>query len=430
MIGVGVLAGAGALVWDLVLAEEPSEALADVRHLMATQQTAAALHVFAQIPPSGISDPAARLVLDQLYAGLCDPVTEEPKPSIAAADIRRIASRLQEVLRDSPNSSSQDHRRVGEFALAAGLDNVAVAELNRARSPGIDRDSVLVPFALSLLRADKRDELLASVNPADGLAPHQRALLWSLRARAQSDLGQFAAARQSLASALKEEPANLSALSRLGMLELAHGDRQIAGQMLDRARAIDPEAPPTLRLAAEYTFATGDYHASEAAYAKLVKLGVDEVYDPIPPTLGEARALIFAGDLRTAATRLNTAAVVLHDAWVTYYQAMLAYRAGDYRRAGELAEPLDAKLPAYPPLNLLMGAASLANGYPEIAVHRLQRYLDAEPGNNAARTLLDTAETGIAHPGEAKPVPNEQLLAAFGFPVTQPGGAEAPSGKF
>ena len=55
-------------------------------------------------------------------------------------------------------------------------------------------------------------------------------------------------------------------------------------------------------------------------------------------------------------------------------------------------------MPGYPDprdRNLLIGAASLATGYPETAVRHLLRYLAAEPGNKTAHTLLEAASSFV-----------------------------------
>ena len=163
---------------------------------------------------------------------------------------------------------------------------------------------------------------------------------------------------------------------------------------------------------------TGDYTASAVDYGKLIGRNDTEDYDPLPASLGKARALIYAGDARAAETALGAAGAILpHDDFVQYYRALLAYRSGDYRQAIELAQPLEARMKAYPPLNLLIGAASLADGYPQIAARQLLRYLDIESSNSAARALLNAAEDRIRNPGKQPRVPSELLLRAFSFPL-------------
>jgi hypothetical protein len=108
-----------------------------------------------------------------------------------------------------------------------------------------------------------------------------------------------------------------------------------------------------------------------------------------------------------------------NDTSIQYYRALLAYRSGDYRRAVELALPLDVRRTDFPSLDLLIGAASLADGYPQIAVQRLRRYLITAPQNPAVRALLDLAEASTDKPAELV-VPRDQLLGAFDFPAIQP----------
>jgi tetratricopeptide (TPR) repeat protein len=425
-VGVGVMAAGAMLIWNSVLGSDSEASLTDVRSLTAAHQTAAALHEFAEISPTATNTPAARAVADELYASMCDPATGEPNSQNSATDVRRIARRLKELWHDS---GGEDRRRAGEFALAAGLNEDSVTALSSARASGARPDAVLVPLALALLRTDHLEEMLATVRPEDATEPHRRAMLWTLRSRAQEGLDQVSAARGSLQNALKEEPTYLPAISRLGLLELRDRNTQTAGYLVKRAQNVAVDAPPTLRLAAEYAYATRDFAASATFYARLMEQGAATDYDPLPAVLGKARAQIYAGDLPAASQTLQKASETLNDSWVPYYQAMLAFRAGDYRRAAELAEPLVPKLPDYRPLDLLIGAAALANGYPATAVRHLLRYLDSDPLNDTARNLLKAAEAGADQPGSVTPVPKDQLLAALGFPAGEQHHADAAGGK-
>jgi predicted Zn-dependent protease len=141
------------------------------------------------------------------------------------------------------------------------------------------------------------------------------------------------------------------------------------------------------------------------------------MFDPIPPSLGAARALTYLGDLGAALAALDASPMPADDPSVRYYRALLAYRAGEFRRAAELAQSLDVDLPHYPPRDLLLGGALLASGLRATAAARLSQYVAEVPGDSAARRLLQVAQRDVTDPHAATVSPRE-LLAAFGFPLS------------
>jgi tetratricopeptide (TPR) repeat protein len=410
-----MLAAGSVFAWWL--APQTSEpTIAMVRTLLDTHQLVPALHTVAQISKLDSDDVATSAILDEIYSGLCDAGTDEPNLLVSNPDLRQVARRLLEVTGNRPESSANVALRAGEFALAAGLYSDAITMLKQARAADPGLQGVTTPLALAQLGSERWDELLNVVHPDEGATPHQRAVLWIIRGRTQEKLKQFDDARLSMRAAMEEEPVNLAAISRLGVLELTHGYRGHAKPLLDSARAAAPDAVPTLRLAAEYEYMMGNFTASGELYRGLTKRTNTETYDPIPASLGLARALIYAGDSHAAEEALNAADAILRDdPHVNYYRALLLYRNGDYRRAVELAEPLDTRLKGLPQLDLLLGAASLADGYVQTAAHRLRRYLESEPSNMGARALLNAAEAKIANPTQGTVVTRAELLAAFDF---------------
>jgi len=407
----------GTVIWRLT-AVSPEPTLETIRALLDAHDTVAAVEATARIPRLDIDNAATGAVLDELYGNIRDAATDEPATHFANGDTRRIARQLLEATQERRKTDMNRDRRAGEFALAAGLNGEAVDMLRRAGSADIASAPVLAPLAIALFRSGLFAEVLTVARPEEGTTAHQRCVLWTLRGRAHEGLRQYDDARLSLRAAFAEEPANLKVMFRLGLVELAHGYRGEARALLDRARVAAPGATPTLRLAAEYAYVTGDYTASAVEYGKLIGRNDTEDYDPLPASLGKARALIYAGDVRAAEIALGGAGALLpHDDFVQYYRALLAYRSGNYRKAIEVAQPLEARMKAYPPLNLLIGAASLADGYPQIAARQLLRYLDVESSNSAARALLNAAEDGIGNPGKQPTMPSELLLRAFSFPL-------------
>jgi tetratricopeptide (TPR) repeat protein len=421
--GIGVVALCGLVLW----VGKSSPSLAEARTLAARNNTAAALQVAAVLLAQRPADPDLLALLNALYSGLCDPATEEPNPHHAGPAAQRIAVALRTALSNTQGTPEQ-YQILGEFALLAGQYDAAIAAFRQVETHGIAPDRAAVPLALALLRAGQPRDIASEIDPKTTQSPRQQALRWTFQARAQLALAHTAQARVEFEAALAADPGNANALSRFGMLELWHGNPAAAADLLVRARSAAPQAAPTLRLAAELAYATADYQASAQAYDALVRSGAEDDFDPIPPSLGKARALIYQGDLSAAAAALDASALGSHDPTLTYYRALLAYRAGDFRRAGELAQGLDVVLPGYPPVDMLIGGAMLATGLPETATKHLRHYVDAVPDNTAAQSLLRSAEDQLAHPDHKTPVAPADLLAPFGFPTAEPSASHQAGG--
>jgi tetratricopeptide (TPR) repeat protein len=412
--GIAIAGSVAALSGTLSGTALKQPGLTEARAFAETHQVAAALRIVADTLPGKPDDTATLALLGDLYADLCDPTTGEPVPGNAAPAVQRIAMTLRETVRLHPEST-EDRALLGEYALAAGQDSVAITVLSGANRPDASMGPLTVPLALALLRTGRFDQLVETINPNDALGIRSRSQALHARARALESLRKYDDARSNLVAILWRDPDNLAAKAALGLLELEHGSRDAATYWLGQARAADPDAPATLALAGNHAFVTRDYAASADAFGKLVSRQAAHAVDGIPPGLGKARALIYLGDLPTARVALEGASLPSDDARLSYYRALLAYRAGAFARAAELAEGLAVRLPDFPPIDLLMGGTMLATGFPETAARHLRRYLAAEPDDAGARALLDEAEQRLMHPNQTTPVPNQLLFHAFGF---------------
>lgn len=422
--GIVAFTAAGVVAWPW-LAKPPS--VSEVQRLVAALDNDAGLRVAARFLTRNPADPQTLEILSALYDGLCDAETGEPDRPLAGAAVRRIAISLHNAVHDGSESPLADEV-FGKFALAGGHDDMAATALRRAQALGVPADRVNSPLALALLRAGRYQDVLQATRPEAATSARHRAVLLTLQARAYLGLGQDEAARKGFAAAVESDPGNVDALARIGMLALWHDrDAAAAAALLARARQAAPDSLPTLRLAGEYGYATGDYRGSAAAYGALMRRGAPEMFDPIPPSLGAARALTYLGDLAAARAALDASPMPAGDPSVRYYRALLAYRAGEFRRAAELAQSLDVDLPHYPPLELLIGGASLASGLRATAAARLTQYAAEVPGDSAARRLLQLAQLGVTDPHAATASPQE-LLAAFGFPLSTAAGAAGKDG--
>ena len=422
--GLAVLTAGGGVAWHWLA--HPHSA-GELRRLVAAHDSDAALRLAADLLGRNPADPQVLESLDALYAALCDDATGEPDRPHATAVLRRITITLHNAIRNGAEPPLGDEV-LGKFALASGYYEMAATALRHAAAQGVPAERVDAPLALALLRAGRYQDVLQATPPDARSTPRYRAILLTLQARAWLGLLQVEPARKSLAAALTIDPANADALSRAGMLALWQDrDASAASALLARAQAASPDGLPALRLAGEYAYATGDYRRSAAAYAALVRRGAAEVFDPIPASLGLARALIYAGDLLAAQAALDASPLPAHDLSMRYYRALLAYRGGQFQRAAELAQSLDAAWPNYKPLQLLLGGALLASGLPAMAEARLAHYVAEVPGDAAARSLLQKAQRGMTDPAAASVTPDE-LMAAFGFPVSAAAGSAGKDG--
>lgn len=363
---------------------------------MAMANTAAALR----------RDPRDAVALAQLDAALpqmFDTTTGLPhgRPDAALAGL--MYSLQDEVV------TAHDRARLGRIVLLLGLNGVASDLLAEASSGGAGE--VSVPLAVALLRANRLG-VLRALEPAGSATGQQQAAFRTLQGRAAFQLGQMNDARQAFDAALAADPGHVDAIMRWALLELWHGSKAEAAVLLARAQQTAPLAPATLRLAAEVAYADRDFSRSAELYALLAARPGPEPNDPISPQLGQIRALIYDGDVATAEAMLATVRV----AGAEYYKALAAYRAGRFREASEQALVIERELAGWPPLQLLLGAAMLESGSPNLAADRLRRYAAAVRGNQAAERLLAVAERRSR--GEAALAARDDLNNALGFPAS------------
>ena len=346
-------------------------------------------------------DRDALLRLDAMLPYMFDPETGLPNGS-GVRGLRDLPTLLQ-----NSATTPAGQTRLGRILLVLGLNHVASSILIQAAPDG--SPDVTLPLAIALLRTHRLAAVL-ELSPALASSGQEQAALHTLQGRAAVGLYRADAARLAFKAALAAYPGHADALFRWGMLELWQGSRDEAAALLARARAVAPEASGTLRLAAEIAYAERDFAASAALYARVAEHPGPEPNDPVPPRLGQARALIYYGDVTSAEALLDRT----REPGVAIYQALAAYRAGRFREASDRALPLERELAGWPPLKLLVGAAMLQTGFPNIAADRLRRYVAAMPGNEAAARLLAVAERRSAGDDAAMPV-GDDLYQALGF---------------
>jgi tetratricopeptide (TPR) repeat protein len=410
LLAAGVIAAAAGTYMSRRPPPPPPPTLDQIAAAVAAHQDDVALRDLVPILPPLVTNTRALDLLRAIFADMTDPTTGEPHLKGSAAPPTQVVFILREYASAHPGET-RDDALLGRYALLADLNDVALDALRRSKAAGTEPDPVLL--GLALLRANRPDDLLMSINADPSLPPARRALVAMLRARAALRLERYDAARLSLRDALSAQPGNLEALTQLGLLELWHGDPAAAADLSRKAFAVDREAPATLQLAAELDFATADYAGSAKLYGQLADRGGGGVTDPLPPLLGRARALIYQGDVAGAQQALDAAG---RDPKVQFFRALLEARQGHFAKAGELAEGLDSRLSGFPPLDLLLGTTMLATGYPETATRRLRHYHAMMPDDHAAEVLLDAAETRAAHHGGDTPPPQQVLLTGLGFP--------------
>lgn len=413
---MAALAAAAVLAAAGVVALRPwrpaSPSIAAVSRAVAAHDMELALRLAAARLGRRSADPPLLDALAAMSTALVEDVDggQSPLPLRDATAARGIAFALHAAQRRGSDGARMAEL-AGRFALLAGDDGMAAADLAEAAASGLPPARNALPRALALLHVGQFAEAVQVAQPDPAMPAPQRAMLLVLRARGQLGLSQVAAARASLNAALAADPAAVDALARLGLLALWQDhDAAAAADLLVRARGLSPDGVPTLRLAGEYAYATGDFAASAAAYGTLAQRGAAEDFDPVPASLGAARALIYAGDLAGARAALAAAPLPADDPSLRFNRALLAYRGGDFDQAVELARALDFVWPDYPPLELLEGGALLAAGYPASAAARLGHYVARHAGDTAGRRLLDAAERGGA-------ASRQDLLAALGFPL-------------
>lgn len=273
------------------------------------------------------------------------------------------------------------------FLLAALYNEMGDAvsaekEIRKAASLGIDPARTAPELAKALLMQGQPQKVIDETAAVAAKASPQ---LLAARGNAYLGLRDAAKAKESYQQAIAAKPGHAEAL--LGMARLAIGDKDIAGanQFVEQAISANPKDPAVWFFKAGLLRAQGKAEDALAAYGQAIAIKADFVNARI-----ERASLEIASKQFDAAKADIDAArkVAPNGLTVTYTQALLDFTQGKFPAARESLQKLLRVAPEHMPSILLSGATELALGSLEQSERHLKKFLDKNPNNAYARTLL------------------------------------------
>ena len=333
-----------------------------------------------------------------LSAGPAKATLERARAAQARGDLRAAQIELRNAVRTSPNDAML-RAALAQASLDVGDGDTAEKEARAALERGFDVASGTRLVLTALLSQNRARELLREFPPRD-TPPEVAGQVAAARAMAQLSLGDTAAARTSVADALRLAPDAAAPHLAVAALALVDGDRAAAEAAVDRALVAEPGQPDAVLRKATLQFQRGDAETAAATLAPLLARSPGNV----PARIMRAEALMRLG--RDADARADVDAALNtqgNNAAVVYLSGVLQLRARDWRGADE----------SFSRLGNMLG--NFGDGFLFAAVAKRELGQTAQAEDLAQRHAARRPED----PRAAK------LLAALSFAANQPNGAAA-----
>lgn len=224
------------------------------------------------------------------------------------------------------------HLLLGRASMRKGDYPVAEAALREALRPGVSKAEVVVPLGILLIDSGRQKEMLDATNPVE-FAPSIRLEVLLLRARAQIDLRQYPAARQTLEEAQKLDSSSVNVLTTMVRAALESGDREEAGRLAEVATNKWPGDSSAWLRRASVVYASGDLAAALAHYDQAI--GTDRANSEA--MLGKASVLLDLGRRPEAkAVLAELAKLDPREPRAAYLRSVIAQMEGDAVDARQL----------------------------------------------------------------------------------------------
>lgn len=313
---------------------------------------------------------------------------------VAAADIAFVQGQPRSARVQLMNATDADSRNPlawmyqARVALALDDGRGAGQALDRAIDAGVPAARTLHFRAHALLLQHRAAEALVVARP-DRIPASYQGYAARMRGRALAELGDFAGAAREFGAALAITPRSASLWTDIARFRLLTGERLGAIRAADQAVALNGRNVDALTLKA---MLVRDQYGLVAALPWFDKALVVDRFD-VDAQLERAATL---GDLgRTREMLAATRAVQALDAGnprAFYLQASLAARARKFVLADKLIDQAGGTLDALPGMMLLKGTVAYQLGNFGEAAEMLNRLVETQPNNVAARRLLAAAE--------------------------------------
>ena len=304
---------------------------------------------------------------------------------LAKNDPKAAVIQLKNALQKNPELA-EARMLLGQALLLTGDPKSAETELRKALALKQAPDIVLPRIAEALLAQRQFKKLTDEFSATDIGDPAVRADLKVSLAVAHFGQGHGDLAAAALKSALEAAPGFEPAMLLKARVSVGQRDFDSARGLVDSILAKSPGSHQALLLMGDIAlYGKGDVAAALAAYRKSVAAKADyaEGQSAILTTL------LRDGKLEEAGKQLDIVKKQFPGSFeARYFEALLTYQRGDYKRARELAQEVLKMAPENPAVLELAGAVELQDRSLLLAEKYLSKVVAIAPEVTTARRLL------------------------------------------
>lgn len=285
------------------------------------------------------------------------------------------------------------HLLLGQVSLENSNAPAAEAAFSEALRLGASRNEVAALLATALVGQGRHAEMLTDPRlQVAGLSRSAQVRLLVVRAGAQSDLGDDAAALASLSQARSLEPENPEVWLAEVPIRIRSNNLDLAMTAVQRALRIEPRQANALYLRGSVQHVGGDLQAAYASYGEALAINPSHI-DALITRAALALDLDQVDQAQRDIAQLRK--IQPREPRADYLSALIAERQGDsagslaaMRRVTELLAPVPVESLRYQSQLLLLGGLSHhAVGEPEKAKPYLEAVIRQQPRNPAAKLL-------------------------------------------
>lgn len=320
----------------------------------------------------------------------------------AKGDHRGAIIQLKNALEGKPKDQTARFM-LAEASLDVGDAPSAEKEALRALELGYNASAANVVVARSLMNQGRFADVLSRTESASKVGNLE---LMALRAQAQFSLGKPELAKQGYRDALAKNPGYAPALVGMAVLAVSEQDKQGAGVFIDQAIVSDPNSLEAWRFKGEMLRSEGKLKEADVCFDKVLTIKPDDraVY------IEKATLAISAHNFELAAQHLQTARKLAPaNLMVTYTQALLDVSQGKNEAARAGLQQVLKLAPEHLPSILLAGVVEYNLDSTQQAERHLRKYVESNPNNSYANSMLAATLLREKQPAEAMRVLRDTL---------------------
>lgn len=318
----------------------------------------------------------------------------DPRSLIAKAQDYRAKQNHKAAIIELKNLLQKDNNHA-EARYLLGMSyydsrdfRAAEQELRRALDLNFERSKVMPALGKTMLVMGEFQKVLDQVRVEESAGAAVQAEILMLRARAFFGLRQWDQARDSIGQALAKQPEYADALLESARLAGVERKMDEAARLVDRAIASAPKHIDAWLMKGDLARLRADRDGMLAANQTVLEIDANNV-----------AARLNVASLHVSENKLDDARKLIGQAHklapdnlhARHMQALIDFRARDYKAANETIQQVLKVAPNYMPSVMLAGAIATELGAYEQAQVHLGSVLERAPNNLYARKLLLTA---------------------------------------